>query len=226
MDLVIISNRFKSVLSTLEQKGIIKSKAHFADALDTYKQTINDITKGKRNVTLELVHKVCSHYHVNPSFLILGEYPMFIHKDELQISNITYVPIKAQAGYGEQITDPVFENQLTKFFIPGSTYKDEEYRCFEIEGESMSPSYHNGDRVICSSIPQVYMHQALKDRMVYVIVTETSLVLKRIINNINKDKTILLISDNSLYEPKTIQAKEIKEIWRVEGLITNRIFGN
>ena len=130
--------------------------------------------------------------------------------------------VKVQAGYGDQINNPVFEEDLDKFYIPGNFFNDDDYRCFEVEGESMSPTYQNGDRVICSLVPHVYLSQALRDYMAYVIITEHSLLLKRVLNKIQSEKCIHLISDNAMFEPKTLAAGEIREIWKVEGLITTR----
>jgi transcriptional regulator with XRE-family HTH domain len=219
-----ISKRFVQVLLALEEGARVRSRSQFAEELNSHKQTISDIVNDKRNVTLDLVQKVCEVFFVNPNFIILGKLPMFIDPISTIKSNITFIPIKAQAGYGKMIDDPVYYNQLPIFHIPGVGFNEEDYRCFEIEGDSMYPTYENGDRVICSALPNVYFTQALKDRMVYVVVTEDTLVLKRILNNISLNKTITLLSDNTDYEDRIVDIKKIKEIWKVEGVITKRSF--
>ncbi|MBK8699756.1 MAG: LexA family transcriptional regulator [Saprospiraceae bacterium] len=225
MEIVNITKRFIEIVNSLDNQGVIKSKSQLAVALDTHKQSLNEILKGKRNVTLEVASRICEMFHVNPSFLLMGDMPKFIKRDEgVRKTNISYVPVRVQAGYGDQINNPIFEADLEKFTIPGPHFHDDEYRCFEVEGDSMFPSYHHGDRVICSPIPAIYLTQALRDYMIYVVVTEHSLLLKRVVNKIKSHKAIELISDNVMYEPKLLPAEEIKEIWKVEGLITNRSF--
>ncbi|MFM2394994.1 MAG: hypothetical protein RLZZ546_2977 [Bacteroidota bacterium] len=221
MDCYLISKRFKTIVQALEQNGIVKSKSSIADKLDIHRQSLNEILKDKRNVTLQMASKICEVFDVNPSYILLGDNPMFLNKKKVN-NNITYIPIKAQAGYGDQIMNPVFEKELDKFHLPGSSFSDDDYFCFEVEGDSMYPTFVQGDNVICSSIPSTYFAQALKDNQVYIIVTTHSLLLKRIVNKIKENGTIELHSDNPSYEIKAIPLNEIKEIWRVEGFISKR----
>jgi hypothetical protein len=62
--------------------------------------------------------------------------------------------------------------------------------------------------------------------MAYIIVTDSSLLLKRVINKIKENNTIELISENDNYEKKILHKKDIREIWKVEGVITNRVFAH
>jgi DNA-binding XRE family transcriptional regulator len=223
MDIITISKRFISLVKNLETKGLIKSKSQLAERLGTHKQSLNEIMNGNRNVTLELASKICEHFYANPAYILMGHSPLFVNP-ELEIKkNISYVPVKAHAGYGDQLENPVFEEELEKFAIPGSHFSDEDFRCFEVEGESMEPNFYSGDKVICSAIAPVYFAQALRENAAYIIVTSRSILLKRIINKINSENTITLISDNSSFISVDVPIKEVYEIWKVEGLITNRI---
>lgn len=225
MNLPAISKRFAEIVEILNSRGVIKSVSQLADTLDTHKQSLNEIVKGKRNLTLELASRICEAFSVNPAYLLMGQQPKFIQAENgYRKDNISYIPVKVQAGYGEQISNPIFESELEKFNLPGSQFQDDEYRCFEVEGESMSPNYLNGDKVICSHLPKIYLSQAIRDYMVYVVVTEHSLLLKRLVNKIKTEGCIELISDNPIFEPKQIPVSEILEIWKVEGVITQRSF--
>ena len=51
MDILNITKRFVSSINALEHKGVIRSKSQLAVAMDTHKQSLSDITNGKRNVT-------------------------------------------------------------------------------------------------------------------------------------------------------------------------------
>jgi phage repressor protein C with HTH and peptisase S24 domain len=99
-----------------------------------------------------------------------------------------------------------------------------EYRCFEVEGKSMFPSYHDGDYVICSHIPNVYLEQALKNLKPYVVVTQQSVFLKRLENHLKQTKSIKLISENKNFEEFELLQDQIIEIWKVEGVISTRDF--
>jgi len=225
MNIESISKRFAEVVQLLDSKGVIKSISQLADTLDTHKQSLSEILKGKRNLTMELASKICDIYSVNPAYLLLGSHPKFNSPESSgKRNNISYVPVKVQAGYGEQLDNPIFEADLEKFSLPGTQHQDDDYRCFEVEGDSMFPAYQNGDKVICSPLPTIYLSQAIRDYMVYVIVTENSLLLKRIVNKIKSDQCLELISDNDLFEPKMLPIQEVLEVWKVESLITSRNF--
>ena len=51
--------------------------------------------------------------------------------------------------------------------------------------------------------------------------TNQEVIVKRIINHIKSDKKIECISDNPEFDPYTIQAREILEIWKVRMKITS-----
>jgi transcriptional regulator with XRE-family HTH domain len=223
MDIVSISKRFISLVANLESKGLIKSKSQLAERLGTHKQSFNEILNGKRNVTLELASRICEHFYANPAYILLGHSPLFINKESETKKNISHVPTKAQAGYGGQIDCPIFESDLEKFSIPGSHFHEDDYRSFEVEGESMEPNFFKGDNVVCSAIAPVYFAQALRENAAYIVVTEDSILLKRIVNKIASESKITIVSDNPAFENKDIDVNDIKEIWKVEGLITTRI---
>jgi DNA-binding XRE family transcriptional regulator len=223
MELFAVSKRFISIVKNLESKGVVRSKSQLAERLGTHKQSLNEILNGKRNVTLELTSKICEHFCANPAYLLMGHSPLFINPDAEIKRNISYVPVKALAGYGEQLENPVFEDELEKFAIPGKHFSDEDYRCFEVEGQSMEPNYYSGDKVICSAMAPVYFAQGLRDHATYIVVTKQSIFLKKIINKINTEKSITLVSDNPEYDPFDLAINDVAEIWKVEGLITKRV---
>jgi DNA-binding XRE family transcriptional regulator len=216
-----VTKRFNQIVKILEDKHAIKSRSNLAEILDTHRQSLNEIFNEKRNVTIELISKLCEKFHVNASFIIDGSMPFFIDP-AAQKSNISYIPIKAQAGYGHQINNSVFESELMRFHIPGQNFTEDEYRCFEVEGDSMTPSYLPKDEVICSFIPNVYFEQVLKNYRPYIVITKESIYLKRVINNIKTNKSITLLSDNLIYEAFDLNVSTILEIWKVEGMITKR----
>ena len=65
----------------------------------------------------------------------------------------------------------------------------------------MSPNYLNGDKVICSHLPKIYLGQAIRDYIWFMVVTEHFTSAKRLVNKIRQG-CIELISDNPLFDPK------------------------
>ena len=79
----------------------------------------------------------------------------------------------------------------------------------------MEPSLLSGDKIVCSFIEPDSWHHAIKDNCVYVVVTKSDVVVKRVVNKIKDTSCIELFSDNDYYEPFVLEAGEIVEIWNV-----------
>ena len=189
-----------------------------------------------RNLTQNMVEKILIAYpQVNRQWLETGTGKMLLEKskaDELsglsaaerirlqkalgpsQDKGIRFVPIKSQAGYTLQYTEPLFIEQLERVFIPGMPYQGDKYRIFEIEGDSMEPTLAEGFYVIAELVePQDYQNTA--QYYIYVVVKENQILIKRLYRT--KDGNYVLISDNEEYYPQQRLAKEdIKELWLVK----------
>ena len=127
---------------------------------------------------------------------------------------IVHIPYAAQAGYIDQLNDPVFLKDLPSFSLPDSRFKTGSYRCFDVSGDSMEPTLFASDQLICEFIEPNYW-KSLRSNYVYVVITDTGIVVKRVVNTIEDDECILLKSDNNFYDPLKIHLDNVKEIWRV-----------
>lgn len=62
---------------------------------------------------------------------------------------------------------------------------------------------------------------SVKDQQTYVLVTATEgIVYKRIYNNIKKNETLKLVSDNPAYEPYDVHIEDVMEIWESKAYIS------
>ena len=119
----IVTKRFISCHDELKEKGIIRSSRQFALNLDYLPQSLNEILKGNREVTVDLLRKAIEVYQINPDYLFLGTGGKFKNADFDQGTDnivhnrntIKYVPVSAQAGYVDQFHEIVFENELKSF---------------------------------------------------------------------------------------------------------------
>lgn len=128
---------------------------------------------------------------------------------------ITYIPISAQAGYYRKIVDPMFKSSLQKLFIPGMPYRGESYRIWEVEGNSMEPTFKEGFNVLTEKVEGPW--RKIKEYHAYVIVTEDELMLKRLAYSKSKKDHWVLISDNEdLYPQFLLPVNEVKELWLVK----------
>lgn len=231
----IVNQRFRLVYSALKEQGKIKSKSDIAAQLGTYNHVINSILKGKRNITLDQMNKLIEVYGINANFLFGGSQQMFEGEETIQIplaekifegqKNIALVNVQAMAGtsLGAQQSDydeATQENiEVQKFSIPGL---EGDLTAIEISGDSMLPNITNGDIVICEKV-ESGPFGSIKDNSVYVIVTEDSVVTKRVqnIKQGNQTTGLRLISDNQIYPPYEVEIQEVIALYKVKHRITN-----
>lgn len=130
------------------------------------------------------------------------------------IEGVIFVPIAAQANYTQHYTEPLFINQLERIYIPGFPYRGDKYRIFEVAGDSMEPTFKEGYYVVGEYQEAGYWNTSIQDYYVYVIVTESRIMLKRIFKKSSEE--YVLISDNEEFHPQfVIKVSDIKEIWYV-----------
>jgi hypothetical protein len=221
----LVTKRFIACLELLREREVIKSVRQFAITLDFHPQNLNDILKGKRDVTIDLIKCAVEAYHFNPVYIFTGEGDLIVHEEGAREDfgleakseeKILYVPVAAQAGYAEQFNDPVFMEELVSFSLPDYKFRHGVYRCFDVAGDSMEPSLFSGDKVVCSAIDFINHAGSIRNNHVYVIVLESGILIKRVQNTIRENNSLTMLSDNTYYQPYDIPVAEVKELWHVE----------
>ena len=229
----IVTQRFIKCHNTLREEKRVKSSRQFALSLEYLPQSLSEILKGRRDVTIELLRKAVEKYQMNPVYLYTGDGPMFMSEEDHKsfrvltiVSNgqdderIVHVPIPAQAGYAGDMATPTFIQDLPSYTLPDYKYKVGTHRSFDVSGDSMEPTLFEGDKVICSFLEPTLWETALKDNYVYVIVTRGDIVVKRVFNHLKEEKYLHAHSDNNYYQPYDIPIGDIKEIWYVRAKIS------
>lgn len=146
--------------------------------------------------------------------------PIVVTMDSNGRDNVVMVPSKARAGYLNGFGDPDFISHLPVYNLPG--LKNGLFRMFEIEGSSMYPTLNSGDIAITRNVEQL---RDIRDDRVHVIVTRSEgLVIKRVLNRLDKDGKLILKSDNykerELYPTLVIDPEDVIEIWYCTGYIS------
>ncbi|TXB62734.1 S24 family peptidase [Phaeodactylibacter luteus] len=229
----IVTQRFVKCHNKLKEDNKVRSSRQFALSLDYLPQSLSEILKGRRDVTIELLRKSVEVYRINPVYIYTGEGPMFMSEQggqELRVltivtdgqdeERIVHVPVPAQAGYAEELTDPTFIQELPTFSLPDYKYKVGTHRAFDVAGDSMEPTLFEGDKVVCSYIEPTLWESSIKDSYVYVIVTRADVVVKRAYNMIKERQCLELRSDNSYYAPYKVSLGDIREVWYVRAKIS------
>ncbi len=221
-----ITSRFVKCHDHLKSTGAIRSSAAFAETIETHRQTLNDILKGRREVKTEMIQNAIEKFYINPYYLFSGKGEMFVNPNvelEEELNNIKLVPIKAQAGYSDHILDPVFNADLPTFRLPISKFSTGEFVSFEVEGESMYPTLEDGDLLICTKLLPIYYAHTVKDGQIYVIVTKEEVLVKRVVNKIHTNGLLVLESDNPEFKTKNMRMEKVQEIWKIEGTLKTNL---
>lgn len=229
----VVSQRFIKCHNKLREEKRVKSSRQFAISLNYLPQSLSEILKGRRDVTIELLRKSVETYKINPVYIMTGNGPMFMTEEDHQnlrvlttITNpedeelIVHVPLPAQAVYAAELGDPSFVQDLPTYSLPDYKYHVGTHRSFDVPGDSMEPTLFEGDKVVCSFLEPTLWESGLKDNFAYVIVTRSDVVVKRVTNYLRESKEIELNSDNNFYEPYRVPLSDLREIWYVRARIT------
>jgi phage repressor protein C with HTH and peptisase S24 domain len=125
---------------------------------------------------------------------------------------VPLVGIKVQAGYVKGFEETDFMETLEKYSLPpGVNPTGAVWRYFEIDGDSMEPTFTSGDVVLATMVPHVDW-QDVKDFCVYVILTGDQLLIKRIYKK--SEREWVLVSDNEEVAPQVLlNGEDVKQLW-------------
>jgi transcriptional regulator with XRE-family HTH domain len=149
--------------------------------------------------------------------------PKVVTVDSQGRDNIVLVPAKARAGYLSGYGDQEFIQNLPAYRLPGLNHGT--FRMFEVEGHSMIPTFHESDIMVCR-----YMESfaEIRDNRAHVVVSQREgVVVKRVVNRIQRDGKIILNSDNQRhsgeYPPIIMNPEEVLEIWYVVAYMSRQM---
>ena len=124
-------------------------------------------------------------------------------------NEITFVPVKAAAGYLAGYSDPEYIDELNTFTLP--MLSPGTYRAFEIVGDSMLPT-PSGSIIIGEMTGNI---EDVKSNQTYIIISRNEgIVYKRVMKSNRTKNKLTLISDNPAYQPYNVDAENIIEIWK------------
>lgn len=172
------------------------------------------------DVSKMVVAKTVSHY-------LQGKHirPITVTVDRSGKELISYVPVRALAGYKRGYADAQFIEKLPAFNLPLNVSGSA--RMFQVDGNSMRQlgggGLNDGDIVIATYVEDIF---SLKDGRVYVIVTDEGVIIKRCINRLlTEDRVLVANSDNKSgeYPPIILHPPEILEVWELKAYISKQL---
>lgn len=138
---------------------------------------------------------------------------------------VSYVPVKAQAGYMKGYGDPHYIERLPAFTLPG-VVKNGTFRMFEVDGDSMlqlgNKGLRSGEIVIARYVEDIF---DMKDNRVYVVISTEGTAIKRVLNRLRdkENPCLVMTSDNKngQHPSYILKPKQIKEVWEAKRYISS-----
>lgn len=211
-----------------KQKGL--TQQDLADQLEVQRTMISAYEDGRSEPKLSSLLKISTILEVGLDELLehdienLGRKALqkrnlqilTIAADESDRENITWVGLKASAGYLNGFADPEFMEQLPQFHLPNLP-RHATYRAFELAGDSMLPLIA-GTIIIGAYVEHP---SEIKSGRTYVLVTQSEgIVYKRVFNYLAENGKLFLVSDNEQYKPYEIRGEDILEVWEAKAFIS------
>ncbi|ULQ59555.1 helix-turn-helix domain-containing protein [Brucepastera parasyntrophica] len=210
LDMNSISGRYASVRFNA---GL--SKKAFAESLGIHPVVSGDIELGKRDPSREVLVRLASVYGVDINWLLTGDpagrTSANLPGEDGPVAYIDFIDQEASAGRGVEIehNPDVFRLPVLRSFI--GPHKPEKVRALEVHGDSMVDIGLN-DRDVVFFVPGERRGDGI-----YVISIGTQLLVKRLQFD-PSGSSVQIISENSLYEPRTLSGSDMNQL-RIEGRV-------
>lgn len=211
------------------------SARQFAERIGTKTaQAIYDLQKGRtKSISSDIGNKILSCFpEVNRVWLLTGEGDMLIDSSYLLERNIheprvlsgmetsspngiPLIPQEAIAGFPDIDTLGVSFDQCPRYSIPEFQARGAQF-IIRVSGNSMAPTFLNGDLLACRKIEQITFIQWGE---AYVIDTMQGPLLKRVFQTDGDSDRIKCVSDNSSYPPYEIACSDVRSLSTIIGLL-------
>lgn len=213
------------------QNGL--SQQDMADKLEISQQVYSNIESGKKKkIDADFVVKYKEVTGINlwdlPENVVNdGPRPSVMEqrrkaKQTHNLFEVPFVPVKAQAGYVKAVDQETYLNTLEQYALPpGVNPQGAVWRYWEIEGDSMEPSYHSGDYILTSQVHQ-FDWENLRNFYAYVIVTEDRVLFKRLYCK-NALEWVLISDNEKEFPQQLLPVESIKEVWVMRRHIVNKV---
>lgn len=211
-----------------------RTQENLAESLSMTRSKLNCIETGQtKSPSVEDLLKFSAHFKMSLDTLIkidlskLGELKLreleagndvYIKGGNLRVlaitvdkennENVEYVPIKTKAGYRSGYNDPEYIAKLPKYSLP-NVPKQGTYRIFPTVGDSMLPIPENSD--VTGKYVEDWHSIKPNTPCIIILKDQQDFVFKLL--TFQKDKTLTLKSLNPTYQPYTVLATDVLEIW-------------
>jgi transcriptional regulator with XRE-family HTH domain len=193
-----------------------------AESLSISRDRLAKYESGTNQAPYETLVKISHYYHISIDLLLTADIRKIDIEGLLKLDDnrillpikvdregenvIEIIPHKARAGYLTGYSDPEFIEGLQQISLPFLQHG--KFRAFPVAGDSMPP-HKEGSFVIGRYIERL---GDVMNGKTYVLLTKSEgIVYKRL--NRNGKNSLMLISDNTFYDPYVVKASDVLEVW-------------
>lgn len=197
------------------------SQGQLADEVELSRARIGSYEEGRAEPSIEVMVRLSHIFHVSIDALVKSNlsglkdtqlmkvaenrllFPIMVDMNNNDLVEV--VTAKASAGYLNGYSDPEYFEKLPNMNLPFKITG--KHRAFPIKGDSMPP-LKDGSFVVGKFVESI---KDIHDGSTYILITkDEGIVYKRVHAKANM---LELISDNKVYSPYTVHAKDVLEIW-------------
>ena len=195
------------------------TQEEFALKLKIKRSLIGAYEEERAEPKLDVLELVCNQFNLTLDELLLEDLntskgnSYIENRRKMKLSSnmavVSFVPVKAAAGYLAGYADPDFIDELNTFTLP--MLAPGQYRAFEIVGDSMLPT-PSGSVIVGEKVESM---DDLRNNNSYVVLSKSEgVVYKRIIKDKPAKHQLTLVSDNPIFEPYNVNQEDVLEIWK------------
>ncbi len=232
------SDLYDRLKTFIEQTGLSNNK--FAEKVGLSGAQISYMVNSKKKFGVDKLINIFNKYpDLNAEWLLKGQGKMFItdqlppgvtmdlvadYRTTLQMpqvvtidtagrNNIIEIDAKAAAGFPANIDNPQFYQDLPAFSLPSPQFQHGTFICLQVSGDSMHPTLYHNDWVIAEFVENPSRN--IKEGYVHLVVTRDGVVVKRVLNRVEKRGKFVLQSDNDTYPTYEEDISNILQVYKV-----------
>ncbi|MEQ8554149.1 MAG: helix-turn-helix domain-containing protein [Cyclobacteriaceae bacterium] len=199
------------------RKALNMSQLEVANRLGIQVPAYSKIERGEVQLTVDRLFKLSDLFELSLDEIINYPNRRKFEDGPRANKNVTYIPVAAQAGLLNDFSQHPSQDLGVQFSLP--VFYEEDLFLINLEGDSMYPTFCNGDYVLVRQLGNNYQ---IKWGEPYLIITKDGQVVKRVMKS-HSNKNLLLKSDNELYQSYELDESIICSIWEVKGVISKNL---
>ncbi|GET24477.1 XRE family transcriptional regulator [Prolixibacter sp. NT017] len=226
----ITSQNFTKIVKKLKATGQIDTYTQFAKTIEYSPQSLNEILKGRRDVTIEVLRKLFITYHIDPAEIFnIKPFNQNKVKDtdsqtslptHLSLQTIRLIEKLQTFEWMKNYNNQEFYDNLPTFQIPWEGSPSDDLICIRYNEDMMHPTLQYNDWLVIRSRQSA---KELSIGRIYIILSSHGLLIRRL-KKISGDKQFLLLQSDNLYQIKQkVEVQDILAIYEVEARFTHTL---